>query len=136
LSKDKKTMADILLLEEGESEEHANSPTQSAFWTFVAFICFGILPLITYAFASTAVLSTVDSDAFWVTSLLTAATLGFLGWIKAKFNGNYCNSVSSHSSKGRASLVAGMEMVIVGGSAALVSYIIAWHLSASVILEE
>ena len=116
LIKDKNTVVELLLAEEDTREQLSSSPLKSAFWTFASFISFGFLPLMTYLVAPY-FRAMHDYNCFWVASFLAAITLSCLGAMKAKFTGQ--RSISSSS----------LEVTLIGGTAALSAYIIAWILA-------
>jgi len=123
LSKDKRTVVEILLHEDENGEEHILSPSRSALWTFGSFVLFGFLPLVTYivspsVFTHYQIASAQEkqSGEFWTATILTCFTLCGLGVMKAK-----CTE--------KEPLAAGLEMLFLGGSAAVMAFAIAWGLS-------
>ena len=82
LCKDKMTVTELLLAEDDTHEENVVSPSCSAAWTFVSFIVFGLLPLLTFVLVP--IYSLHGSNAFWSASILTGFTLWLLGAMKAK----------------------------------------------------
>lgn len=106
LIRDRELVSALLKIED-EPEE---SPLASAITTLVAFLAFGIVPLVaSLIFAS--FVSPFVSSAVW-----TLLTLFALGWFKAQWTG-------------QKPLVAGMQMAALGGTSSLIAYFIASLLS-------
>lgn len=95
-----------------ETEAH---PINNALVTFLSFILYGFIPLIAYVFASFSTF--LMENTFIVASILTGLTLFILGAIKSKLT--LTNWVRS-----------GMEMLLVGGAAALIAYMIGFILGS------
>lgn len=95
-----------------ETEAH---PINNALVTFLSFILYGFIPLIAYVFASSSTF--LMENTFIVASILTGLTLFILGAIKSKLT--LTNWVRS-----------GMEMLLVGGAAALIAYMIGFILGS------
>lgn len=92
-----------------ETEAH---PIYNALITFCSFIVYGFIPLIAYVFASFSPF--LMENTFVVAGVLTGLTLFILGAIKSKLT--LPNWVRS-----------GMEMLLVGGAAALIAYMIGFY---------
>jgi VIT1/CCC1 family predicted Fe2+/Mn2+ transporter len=106
LIRDRELVSTLLKIE-NEAEE---TPLASAITTLVAFLAFGIVPLLaSLIFAS--VLSPFVSSSIW-----TLLTLFALGWFKAQW---------THQKP----LVAGAQMAALGGTSSFIAYIIANLLS-------
>lgn len=84
-------------------------PLKNAIATFLSFSLFGVVPLLTYVFSLG--LPILVQNSFLIASILTGITLFILGAVKSKIN---------HSNW----LKSGIEMLIVGGLAAIVAYIV------------
>lgn len=95
-----------------ETEAH---PIYNALITFCSFILYGFIPLIAYVFASFSTF--LMENTFVVASILTGLTLFILGAIKSKLT--QTNWVRS-----------GMEMLLVGGAASLIAYMIGFILGS------
>lgn len=95
-----------------ETEAH---PIYNALITFCSFILYGFIPLIAYVFASFSTF--LMENTFVVAGILTGLTLFILGAIKSKLT--LTNWVRS-----------GMEMLLVGGAAALIAYMIGFILGS------
>lgn len=95
-----------------ETEAH---PIYNALITFCSFILYGFIPLIAYVFASFSTF--LMENTFVVAGILTGLTLFILGAIKSKLTlTNWARS--------------GMEMLLVGGAAALIAYMIGFILGS------
>lgn len=101
---------------DSEAEEEG-LPHISALYTFCSFVFFGLIPLV----IDISLLSFHDrvpeNVSFWTATILTMITLFVLGSIKAKLTKKNI-------------LYSGFQMVLIGGAAALVAYIIAYFLAA------
>nr|WP_246819053.1 VIT1/CCC1 transporter family protein [Aerococcus sp. HMSC10H05] len=95
-----------------ETEAH---PIYNALITFCSFIVYGFIPLIAYVFASFSPF--LMENTFVVAGVLTGLTLFILGAIKSKLT--LTNWVRT-----------GMEMLLVGGAAALIAYMIGFMLGS------
>ena len=84
-------------------------PLKNALATFLSFSFFGIVPLLTYVFSLG--LPILIQNSFLIASILTGITLFILGAVKSKIN---------HSNW----LKSGIEMLVVGGLAAVVAYVV------------
>lgn len=109
LSKHKKAWVDVMMIEELGIVDSEDSPLKNALVTFSSFTIFGFIPLLTYVLAR--LIPTLNDLTFPVACLLTGITLFILGALKVKVTGKKW-------------YLAGLEMFIVGGLAALAAYII------------
>ena len=109
LCKNKKACVDVMLANELGIMENINNPGKNAAVTFGSFILFGFVPLLAYVLAK--VLEIFSMDTFFVASVLTGLTLFLLGACKVKITKiNWFK--------------AGLEMLIVGGVAAIAAYLV------------
>ncbi|MBI2004280.1 VIT1/CCC1 transporter family protein [Candidatus Pacearchaeota archaeon] len=108
LSKYKKAWVDVMMLEELEIVENKSSPFRNGLATFTSFVVFGFVPLISYFMAQ---IFNFNLNTFIIAGFLTGITLFILGALKAKITG-------------RKWFVSGLEMLIVGGIAAIAAYLI------------
>ncbi|MHA1713753.1 MAG: VIT1/CCC1 transporter family protein [Candidatus Ranarchaeia archaeon] len=117
LSKYKEAWINVMMVEELGIINENDSPVKNAVATFVAFACFGFIPLISYVSTYLLPLPAADpSFSFYTAAMLTASSLFALGAIKVKFTGkNWLRS--------------GLETLIVGGFAALAAYAVGYLLS-------
>ncbi|RPA60766.1 hypothetical protein EF384_04175 [Aerococcus agrisoli] len=88
-------------------EEIETHPMRNALVTFFSFLIYGFIPLIAYVFAS--MNTFLMANTFAVACVLTAITLFILGASKSRLT--HTNWFKS-----------GMEMLLIGGAAALVAY--------------
>ncbi len=112
--KNKKACVDVMLAYEigiaGRKE-----PLKNAAITFSSFVLFGFIPLIAYVFAKS--VSLFGENTFPVAAVFTGLTLFGLGSAKCKITRmNWARS--------------GVEMLLVGGLAALTAYLIGKFISA------
>ena len=108
ISKSKKAWVEVMMLEELGLIEMDDSPGKNAVITFIAFVGFGILPLLPYC-ANQA----DDRNVFWVSIALTGFALSFLGFVKSFF-------ADTHWFK------SCFETLALGGFAAGIAYLIGW----------
>jgi len=111
ISNNKDMSIDLLLLDSQSEDE--GYPHISAIYTFGSFVFFGLIPLIidiTLLYLSDSVPSTFS---FWTGTALTLCTLFILGAIKAKLTS-------------KSTIFSGVQMVSIGGAAALVAYLLAY----------
>lgn len=108
LSKYKKVWVDVMMLEELGIIENKNSPFRNGLATFISFVVFGFVPLISYILM---LIFNLNFNTFIIAGFLTGITLFILGALKAKITG-------------RKWFVSGLEMFIVGGIAATAAYLI------------
>lgn len=108
---------DIMMAEELGIIESDDSPINNAIVTFISFIVFGFIPLVAYIFSS--FFSIENSMIFVIAIILTGLTLFLLGALKVKVTG-------------KSWMKSGIEMLIVGGLAAISAYGIGFLLSGLV----
>ena len=112
-AKKKEVIVDVMMVEELGLFEDDGSPLGNAVATFLSFVTFGFVPLVSYV--STEWLEW-EGDQFGVACGLTALTLFLLGALKVRFTN-------------RSWLSSGMEMMLVGGVAAFAAFGIGHGLS-------
>ena len=107
LSKNNKSWVSVMMAEELGIIEDDSSPFKNALVTFISFIIFGFIPLLTYVVSK--FLPFISANKFLLASILTGLTLFTLGAVKVKItNKNW--------------VMSGLEMFIVGGIAAAAAY--------------
>lgn len=107
ISKYKKAWIDIMMVEELGIIEDNESPIKNAFVTFISFSLFGFIPLLAYIVAS--YISVIQNNTFLIASILTGLTLFALGALKVRITAKNW-------------FISGLEMLIVGGIAAIAAY--------------
>lgn len=114
LSKNKETWVSIMMVEELGIVENDESPIKNALITFFSFLIFGFIPLVAYV--SSSFIPGMSGYTFIIACILTGVTLFILGALKVKVTGkNWFRS--------------GLEMLIVGGIAAIAAFLIGKLLS-------
>lgn len=109
ISKNKEAWVDIMMVEELGIIHEEDSPLKNALITFVSFITFGFIPVVTYVVSR--FIPSLPVNTFALSAVLTSLTLFTLGALKVKVTGkNWFKS--------------GLEMLIVGGLAAGAAYLI------------
>ncbi|MBD3188849.1 hypothetical protein GF325_18615, partial [Candidatus Bathyarchaeota archaeon] len=117
MSKYKDTWVDIMMVEELGILEDNDSPLNNAIATFLSFLAFGSIPLVSYILALMIPgLSSNKILLFVLAIILTCITLFVLGALKTQFTGKKV-------------LIAGLEMLLVGGGAAAAAYFIGFLLN-------
>ena len=106
-SKYKSAWVDVIMVEGHGITEERESPFMNAIVTFLSFFVFGLMPLLAYVAAW--YMPGLQSNAFSLACLLTAVTLFLLGVQKIRFTKKRWFS-------------SGLEMLIIGGVAAVVAY--------------
>jgi VIT1/CCC1 family predicted Fe2+/Mn2+ transporter len=107
LAKSRDTMVDVMMVEELGLFKSNQSPLGNAMATFLSFVLFGFVPLLSYV---TGYIGNFGAAfAFPAACVLTALTLFTLGSLKVRFTG-------------RPWAGSGLEMLLVGGVAALVAF--------------
>lgn len=101
------------LFSDNTEEEVEGNPIKNAMVTFFSFFGFGLIPLLAYVFAT--FIPGIIEYSFVLASLLTGLTLFILGALKSRVT--HSNWVKS-----------GIEMLVVGGFAALFAYVIGFVL--------
>lgn len=107
ISKYQDAWVDVMMVEELGIIENKESPIKNAIVTFFSFAIFGLVPLLSYVVAT--YIPFIQENTFYLASILTGLTLFVLGALKARFTE-------------RNWLVSGLEMLFVGGIAALSAY--------------
>lgn len=100
---------DTMLTEEFGIATVSPSPWKSAFFTFTAFILVGSIPLLAFIFQLFS--PTLAMDPFPVSALMTGVAFFAVGAFKSQF-------------VGRTWYLAGLETLLVGGSAATLAYFV------------
>ncbi len=114
LSKNKETWINVMMVEELGIVEDNQAPIKNAAVTFLSFLVFGFIPLIAYV--SSKFISGMGNLSFILAAILTGVTLFVLGALKVKVTvKNWFTS--------------GLEMLLVGGVAAVAAFLIGKLLS-------
>jgi VIT1/CCC1 family predicted Fe2+/Mn2+ transporter len=113
ITSDEKVWVDTMLMEEHGLLLQGPEPGRAAWWTFVAFLIAGIVPVL--PFIINLVVDGGISTPFLWSSIATAATFFGIGIYKARIVGG--NTIK-----------AGIETVSVGGIAAVLAYGVGWLL--------
>ncbi len=109
IAKNKEAWIDIMMVEELGIIQEDESPLKNALVTFLSFITFGFIPVVTYVVAR--FIPNMPVNTFELSCILTSLTLFVLGALKVKVTGkNWFKS--------------GLEMLIVGGLAAGAAYVV------------
>lgn len=109
ITSDRQRWVDTMLKEELGLPLQTASPTRAALTTFVAFVSVGTMPLVGFLYRAAMPRSTIDP--FLCGIILTAAALFMVGAVKSRF-------VDQRWAW------AGLETLTVGGSAALLAYMV------------
>ena len=107
ITQDHQQWVDTMLTEEWGLRLESPSPIRAALTTFVAFVLAGIVPLIPLFWAAWL----VGSQMFFASAVLTAFTFFSIGLIRGRL-------------ADRRPLIAGIETLAIGGSAAVLAYIV------------
>ncbi len=107
LSRNEKVWVDVMMVEELGILEETESPLHNAVATFLSFAAFGFIPLLAYVVAQ--FVPVVGGFSFLAACVLTGLTLFLLGALKVYITG-------------RNWLKSGIEMLLVGGVAAVAAY--------------
>ncbi|WP_423190100.1 VIT1/CCC1 transporter family protein [Alkalibacterium sp. f15] len=95
------------------NDSGVESPLKNATVTFFSFFVFGLIPLLAYVFSTFSPF--MLENAFLLASILTGITLFILGALKSRVTqSNWFRS--------------GLEMLVVGGLAAIVAYLVGYLL--------
>ena len=113
ITSNEQVWVDTMLLEEHGLLLDGPEPKKAAWWTFVAFLVAGIIPVAPFI-VNLLVDGGISSPFLW-SSIATAATFFAIGIYKARVVGG-------------STLKAGLETVAVGGMAAVLAYGIGWLL--------
>jgi len=109
LSKNKKAWVDVMMVEELGIINESESPLKNALVTFFSFVVFGIIPILIYVLAI--YIPGLDENTFLIACVLTGLTLFSLGALKVKITTKNW-------------IISGLEMLLVGGVAAIAAYLI------------
>jgi len=109
ITSDMKTWVDTMLQEELGLPIEGPSPIRAAFSTFAAFILVGLIPLLAYIFQS--IVPGGLSNPFLWSIIMTAFGFFVVGALKSRY-------------VGQSWILAGMETLIMGGSAAGLAYLV------------
>ena len=109
LSKHKEAWVDVMMKEELGIIEDDESPLKNALVTFISFGIFGFIPLLTYVAAN--FVPSIVPYTFITACALTGGTLFLLGAAKSKVTDTRWYK-------------AGIEMLLVGGIAAIAAYLV------------
>jgi len=85
ITEDKDRWVDVMMKEELEMSEETKSPITMGAVTFMSFIFFGFIPLITYVVSYFELIS-ADTDLFLISSVLTGIAFIIIGYLKALIN--------------------------------------------------
>nr|MDO8110832.1 VIT1/CCC1 transporter family protein [Candidatus Sigynarchaeota archaeon] len=111
-SKHKKTWVDVMMLEELNLVENEASPKKNAVITFISFVVFGFIPLVSYIImALIPGGSAMPAVTFVLAIIATGATLFILGAMKSRITK-------------RRVLWSGLETLLIGGGTALLSFVV------------
>ena len=113
ITSNEQVWVDTMLLEEHGLLLDGPEPKRAAWWTFVAFIVAGIVPVAPFI-VNLLVDGGISAPFLW-SSIATAATFFAIGVFKARVVGG-------------STLKAGIETVVVGGIAAVLAYGVGWLL--------
>ena len=109
IAKDEKAWVDIMMIEELGILPDEDSPVKGAVATFVSFSVFGFLPILAYVLGL--FIPGIEHLRFPMACFLTGATLFGLGAMKTRITG-------------RSWFSSGLEMLLVGGVAAVAAYVV------------
>ncbi len=115
ISKSKKAWVEIMMVEELGLVETDDSPFKNGIVTFVAFVLFGIIPLLPFIVAK---ISGLEDGLFIASTVLTGFTLFFMGVIKILFTM-------------KPWYFSGGETLLIGALAAGSAYFIGWAIESS-----
>jgi Integral membrane protein DUF125. len=100
---------DVMMVEELGIINENESPIKNAFVTFFSFVVFGIIPILIYVLAI--YIPDLGENTFLIACILTGLTLFSLGALKVKITTKNW-------------IISGLEMLLVGGVAAIAAYLI------------
>ncbi len=99
---------EVKMKEELDMKREEKSPFWIGAFTFLSFISIGLIPLSVYVIDY---IHPLNTPLFQLSSMLTALGFGFIGWLKSRVN--------------EVSVLKGvLETLMLGGTAALVSYLV------------
>lgn len=108
ITEDRDRWVDVMMKEELEMSEKSKSPFAMGGVTFLSFLIFGFIPLLIYVVDY---ISTLETDLFLISSILTGATFVLIGSLKGLVNQtNLVRSV--------------FETLFLGGVAAVLAYFV------------
>lgn len=110
ITQDKDRWVDVMMKEELEMSEETKSPLTMGAVTFLSFLIFGFIPLITYVLAYFDILPK-DGNLFLISSILTGVVFALIGYLKA-----LVNQISIFRSV--------LETLFLGTAAASLSYLV------------
>jgi VIT1/CCC1 family predicted Fe2+/Mn2+ transporter len=116
MSKYKNFFLDVMMVEELGlmPPDESDSPAKNGMVTFVAFVVFGFIPLMSYVLAGATGASDVAN--FVAACVLTACTMLALGAAKAKFTN-------------QSMVKSALLMLLNGGMAAVAAYLVSWGIA-------
>lgn len=115
IAKSKKAWVEIMMIEELGLVDAEESPFKNAVVTFIAFEVFGIIPLLPFIVG---IITGLEDGLFVASTVLTGATLFFMGVIKILFTMRNC-------------LASGLETLVIGALVAGAAYLIGWGIERS-----
>lgn len=116
-SKKKRLWISEMLAEELGIAGKEYDPVKTSAVTFISFVIFGFIPLITFVLIY--FIPSLSINTFNISAVLTAIGLFGLGAAKVKITG-------------RNWFISGIEMLVIGGTAALAAYFIGYYISTIV----
>jgi VIT1/CCC1 family predicted Fe2+/Mn2+ transporter len=118
MAKYKNFFLDVMMVEELGlmPPDEDDQPWKNGVVTFVAFVLFGFIPLLSYVTANATGAS--DSVNFIVACVLTGVTMFLLGAAKAKFTN-------------QSMLRSALLMLLNGGMAAVAAYLVSWGIASA-----
>ncbi|MDX5347741.1 MAG: VIT1/CCC1 transporter family protein [Hymenobacteraceae bacterium] len=109
ITSDREVWIDTMMREELNMIKDDKTPLKTAFITFVSFVLIGIIPLLSYIFASA--FDKSGQMLFLISSVATAIAMMIIGWLKS-----YVTEKSKWASIG--------ETLLLGGVAAALAYLV------------
>jgi VIT1/CCC1 family predicted Fe2+/Mn2+ transporter len=113
ITSDKKVWVDTMMMQELGLTEADKTPVKSGIATFIAFIISGCIPLI--AFVLALFIPGLLNYSFLLSIILTASSLFVVGSMRSTITGTKW-------------LISGIEMLLIGGLAAIVAYGVGYFL--------
>ncbi len=111
-SKHEKTWVDVMMLEELHLVEEGSSPAKNGLITFMSFVIFGFIPLVSYIIMALIPGGTgMPTVTFTLAIITTGVTLFILGAMKSRITR-------------RSVLRSGFETLLIGGGTALLSFVV------------
>lgn len=115
IAKSKKAWVEIMMIEELGLVDADESPFKNAIVTFIAFEVFGVIPLLPFIVG---IITGLEDGLFVASTVLTGATLFFMGVIKILFTM-------------RNWWASGLETLVIGALVAGAAYLIGWGIERS-----